>query len=181
MDGVEEFARYRGDTDVSRDEWMQRLSEPPLTTAQVCEVVVKVDTAGTGLSYAEMLVARSGRARGGDVSDTDRVTKRSSDTAGSGQSSGGDGGGSAPFSDVESTDVTGAVRSTTSKNDACDVGRPTIFLSHAWRFGFAGLVSAVEAYLEECGDKVRDGKRFTHHCLALVWPRQVRRGELFSV
>ena len=35
MDGVEEFSRYSGDADVSREEWLQKLSEPPRTTAQV--------------------------------------------------------------------------------------------------------------------------------------------------
>ena len=29
LDGIEEFARYSGDTEVSKSEWIQRLSEPP--------------------------------------------------------------------------------------------------------------------------------------------------------
>lgn len=84
MEGDQEFGRYSGEVHVTKDEWIRHLRDTPSTTTQINEVIVKVDTFITKLSYCEML-----------------------------------------------------------KSNARLIGKPTVFLSHAWRYDFCTLIDAV--------------------------------------
>jgi hypothetical protein len=70
LDGPNEYGRYSGEIPVERDEWIALLQKPPHTTSQVCVVIVKVDTAASGLSYVNYVKSQEDRDGGeGDTSE----------------------------------------------------------------------------------------------------------------
>ena len=56
LDGTAEFAKY-DDTCIGREEWLEAVNAPPVTTTQVNLCIVKPSTKALGGSYADTLLA----------------------------------------------------------------------------------------------------------------------------
>lgn len=104
---------------------------PPVSTAQVCQAIVKPATAAAQCSYAELLRAEAAAARAG------------ADAA----------------ADAEVAAALGADRPLPRRRRPRQpVGRATLFVSHACENPFVDLVEAVEAHAEASGRGASGGK-----------------------
>ena len=149
MDGGEEFGRYDGRIQVSNEEVLAALKRPPTTTTQVNICIVKPDSLEARCSYARMVIeCLDGFCPLSSCSHHTRDDLRSTAlpiTRGPVQPKWTSHMWILTIVDL-SIPLPRFVRGTqlmARGEDVGLVGRPTVFLSHAWRYAFRDVVQAV--------------------------------------